>query len=92
MKASGPEKAEALVAPPHQRLEAGKLHVGQARDRLIEHLDLVALDGAAQFRLKQHEFGAVIAHRLAEELDRVLAAPLRLIERDGGVLHQPFGG
>src|SRR5215216_2193542 len=59
---------------------------------LIQHLDLVALERPAQLRLEHHKLGAVVAHRLTEEFDRVLAAPLRLIERNGRVLDQPLGG
>ena len=38
------------MTPAHERLEACEIHVGEPGNRLIEDLDLVALEGTAQFR------------------------------------------
>ena len=82
------QEAEGPVPPPHQRFEARQIHVGETGDRLINNLDLVPLEGAAQFRFKRHEFAAVVAHRGAEEFNRILAAPLGFIKGDRRILEK----
>ena len=76
------------MAPAHQRFETGELHVGEARDRLVDDLDLVALDGAAQILLESKQLRTVVAHAGAEKFDRVLAPALCLVESDLGVLDE----
>ena len=63
----------------------------EPRDRLVVDLDLVALDGAAELLFQHHQFGAVVAHRAAEDLDAAIALALGFVERDGGILEQLLG-
>lgn len=75
------------MAPAHQRLETREVHVGKAGDGLVMDFDLVALDGAAQFALEHHQFGALVLHGGIEQLDGFRTAPLRLVKCYGRFLH-----
>ena len=90
-EAFGREQAHRRMAPAHQRLEAGEVHVGEPRDRLVVDLDLVALDGAAELRSSTTSSARSSHHRGVEELDAAVPLRLRLVERDGGILQQLLG-
>jgi hypothetical protein len=92
MKLSGDKQPKVRMAPAHQRLEACEVHVGQPCDRLVMNLDLVPLDGAAEFGFEHHEFGALILHGRNEEFDRLGAAALGLVKGYCRILHQLLGG
>ena len=64
------------MIPAHERLEASKLVRGQARDRLIEHRNLLALQRHAQFAFEREAVLLFRAHRGIENLDTV--GPLAL--------------
>ena len=85
------QPAELRMIPARQRLEAGDGAILQPHDRLVEHLDLLALDGAAQFGFQRQAVGLARAHRRLEDLDAVAADALGVIHRQLGVLEHLLG-
>ena len=79
------DAAELGMVPAHQRLEAGDGLVLQPHDRLVEHLDLLAAERAAEIRFERREVAAVLAERRPERLDAVAAEPLGVIHAHLGV-------
>ena len=75
-EAFGREQAQRRMAPAHQRLEAGEVHVGEPRDRLVVDLDLVALDGAAE--LRSSTTSSARSSRIELRKTSMLPLPLRL--------------
>ncbi len=74
------------MVPAQQRLEAGDGAILEPHDRLEEHLDLAALQRAAQIRLQRQPVGALRAHRRAEHFDAIAADALGVAHGDLGVL------
>ena len=85
------QAAELGMIPARQRLEAGNGAILQPHDRLVQHLDLLALDGAAQFRFHGQPVGLARAHGRLEDFDAVAADPLGVIHRELGVLEHLLG-
>ena len=85
------QAAELGMIPARQRLEAGDGAILQPHDRLVQHLDLLALDGAAQFRFHGQPVGLARAHRRLEDFDAVAADALGVIHREFGVLEHLLG-
>ena len=91
MNSAGDRRPSLGMIPARQRLEAGDRAVLQPHDRLVQHLDLLALDGAAQFRFHGQPVGLARAHRRLEHLDAVAADALGVIHRQLGVLEHLLG-
>ena len=64
------------MVPADQRLEAGELVRGKARDRLIEHRDLPLLERLAEIAFERQPAVVLAAHRGGEDLDAVGAGAL----------------
>ncbi len=85
------QAAELWVIPARQRFESGDGAILQPYDRLVEHLDFLALDSAAQFRFHRQTIGLARAHRRFEDLDTVAADALGVVHRELGVLEHFLG-
>ena len=85
------QAAKLGMIPARQRLETGNGAILQPHDRLVEHLDLLALDGAAQFRFHGQPVGLARAHGRLEDFDAVAADPLGVIHGELGVLEHFLG-
>ena len=85
------QAAQLGVIPACQRLEAGDGAIFQPHDRLVEHLDFLALDGAAQFRFHRQAVGLARAHGRLEDFDAVAADALGVVHRELGVLEHFIG-
>src|SRR3974390_2491835 len=79
------------MIPARQRLEAGNGAILEPHDRLVQYLYLLALDGAAQFRLHREPIGLARAHSRLEYLDAVAANALGVVHRELGILKRPRG-
>ncbi len=79
------------MVPANHRLEPGDGLVVETDDRLVEDLDLLAAEGAAEIGFERREVGAVLAQRRPEGLDAVSAEALGMIHADLGVLDHLLG-
>ena len=82
------QPALARMIPAHQRLETGDGTVLEPDDRLVHHLDFIALDRLAQVALQRQPVVAVGAHRRDEDLDAVAALPLGVGHGELGILQR----
>ena len=87
----GQDDAVALAVPPQERLGAHHPAVGEAHDRLVEELELVALDGLAQRGLEVEPGGDPLLQLVAEQLDAGAAEVLGPVHRGVGVAQQLLG-
>ena len=69
------------MIPPHQSLETGKFLRRHVDDRLVEHPDLVFLDGLSDLSIGNGAFVGLLPHLRAEDFDAVRSAPLRPVHR-----------
>ena len=65
------------MIPAHERLEAGDGSVLEPHDRLVEHLDLLALERAAEIRFER-ERGRSVRERIAGRKTSMRSPPRRL--------------
>ena len=91
MNSDGRHDAVALPVPAQQRLGADHAAVGQADDRLVQQLELVALDGLAQRGLEVEAGGDLLLQLVAEQLDAGAAEVLGPVHRGVGVAQQLLG-
>ncbi len=80
------QPAELRVIPACQCFEPCNGSILQPHDRLVEHLDLLALDGTAQFGFHRQAVGLARTHGRLEDLDAVAANTLGVVHRQFGVL------
>src|SRR5581483_1502917 len=83
--------AKFWVIPARQGLEACNNAILQAHDRLIEHLDLFALDGTAQLGFHGQAVGFARAHGRLENLDAIAADTLGVVHRKLRILEHFVG-
>ena len=79
------------MIPAGKRLESGNRAILQPDDRLVQHLDFLALDGAAQFRFHGQTVGLARAHGRLEDFDPVAADALGVVHRKLGILEDLIG-
>ena len=63
MNSAGDSRPSFGMIPARQRLEAGDRAILEPHDRLVEDLDLLALERAAQFGFERQPVGLARAHR-----------------------------
>ena len=90
MNASGITSPRVGVAPAHQRLEGGE-PTGAVDNRLVVELELVALDGVAELRLRRPAGHGPLVHLRIEHAGAALARLLGLVERGVGVAQHLVG-
>ena len=79
------------MIPARKRLESCNRAIFQPDDRLVQHLDFLALDGAAQFRFHCQAIGLARTHGRLENLDAITADALGVVHRKFGVLEHLLG-
>ena len=79
------------MSPAQERLDADDLARRQVHDRLVEHDELVALEGPLEVALEREPGERGRVHARLEDLDAVLAVALGHVHRDVGVAQQLVG-
>ena len=92
MKSDGQHDPVTLAVPPQERLGAHHPAVGESHDRLVEQLELVALDGLAQGGLEVEPGGDALLQLVAEQLDAGPPEILGPVHGGVGVAQQLLGG
>ena len=91
MNSDGRTTPCAGTVPAQQRLGTDDAPVGQSHDRLVEQLELVALDGLTQRGLEVEAGGDLLLQLVAEQLDAVAAEVLGAVHGGVGVAQQLLG-
>ena len=91
MKSSGEMRPELGMLPPQQRLEPHHRVAAQFHHRLVEHPQLVALDGVHQIRLEAQPVVIGAVGRRIEDLVAVAAGRLGPVHGHVGVAQQVLG-
>src|SRR3954454_23958699 len=86
-----PDQPARRVLPAHERLDAGEHAVGAAHLRLVEHAQLVALDGAVEVVLHLQAPQRAPLHVGVEQLPAPAALLLGAVERDPRTAHEVLG-
>ncbi len=92
MNSDGRIDAVAGAVPPQQRLGADDAAVGQAHDRLVEELELLALDGLPERGLDVEARGDLLLQLVAEQLDAGPPEVLGAVHGGVGVAQELLGG
>ena len=82
----------ARVAPAHERLDGDDAAQVEVDERLVEELELVALERVPQVLLELEALHHALAHVAVEELEARAAVVLGAVHGDVGVAHDRLGG